>query len=183
MTVEIMKYKIKNIKRIIIVPMLLFFLIVSPFSAYANSLTSTNYQVDGFNTSLGGDSNSASTNYQLQSSIELVIDAIKTADVPPPPDDTGGGGTPPDFTAPVITNVTSTNISDSSATIKITCGETAFPLEDSSKDNSNIDQNGEAKSKEPSAIGENEATTPTTQENISFTQKIVLWFKNIFSRN
>jgi len=117
-----MKYIKKNIKRIFIIPILLFFVVAFPFVTYANSLTSTNYQVDGFNFSLGGSANSTSTNYQLESSLELTVDITQEAVVvpPPPPPPPGGSG---DTTPPVITNVTATNISDASATISWTTDE------------------------------------------------------------
>lgn len=85
--------------------------------AFANTLDSTNYQVSDYDFNQGG-GRSTSTNYALDSNIELVLDAQKV--IPPPP--------PPPPTPPSISNVQAVNITTVSATITWTTSETANSL-------------------------------------------------------
>lgn len=99
---------------------------VSP--VFATSLGSTNFKVIDYNLGQAGEEKSTSTNYQLQSNVELVLDAIKKA----PPAEEGGGGPPPpppppppDTTPPVISNVQAISIATSTATIIYNTNELA----------------------------------------------------------
>lgn len=91
------------------------FTFVSP--AMATSLDSANYKVTDFNLNYGGGL-STSTNYSLQSNIELVLDAQITAEEEEEeePGDPGNPP-PPDTTPPEITSVQAVNITTSTAEI------------------------------------------------------------------